>query len=300
MILTYEWEGIFLKPYTLLDETSGCIEEKPWEMGGTGLLMGRILANRRDDVHLLCALGPQRGKLMAERLGQEGLEVIPLKTKEDNQKTLLIEGKKTQRFSTASPRKTQEEVRNFWTLFDAELKQATVLLVPAQPVEMAKEALERGLDAAVPTVIAPGRGAQEFLESRPFCLVLQKEELEEMTGLKISFGHEVLRASRMVLKKGVGRLVVLSRDGQAMMVQREGAWRVQRATRTPISIDVHAVALALAQAILRQYDRDMTLSYALAAGIVGMENLLKEGDTILKAQMQQLDGKEFYDDTTSS
>lgn len=300
MILTYEWEGVFLRAYGLVDEATGCIEEKPWEMGGTGLTMARNLANRRDDVHLLCALGPKRGKLMAERLDQEGLEVIALKTKEDNQETLLIEGQKTQRFSTAPPRMTQEEVRSFWNLFDEELQRATVLLVPPHPVEMAKEALEHGLDAAIPTVIAPGRRAKEFLESRPFCLVLRKEELEDVTGLKISFGHEVLRASRMVLQKGVGRLVVLSRDGQAIMVQREGAWKVKRESPKPISIDTDAVALALAQAILRQYDRDMTLSYALAAGIVGMENLLREGDASLKAQMQQLRGKELYDDTTSS
>lgn len=295
MILLFEENP---KLITYLDiekeEKEGALvfSKKERALGSKGLVASQILRQAEVAHKVLTPLGGKIGQIIKEFAREENLGLVDLDIKDPSQEEFILRGGKSLKIQSRAPRLTQEERNRLYTnlsVYQEEIK--TLILFAGEDTleEKYPYFLERGYDLGHKTFLEGGGNLGQMLESRPYLLVCKKAQVEDFIGIACNFAHEVEKASRILLAKGLHSVYILGQGGVDLYANGEEMMTVHHPKER--ALDTGLVTLGLAIAHDKKYNLDLALRYAVSLAQESLEGSRKPDLVKIKQNMKEVEVK---------
>lgn len=115
---------------------------------------------------------------------------------------------------------------------------------------------------------AHGQELKKGIEANPYMVILNKQNLENLTNLDLQYENEIIKASNYILHRGVEFVVICLPNNDILLLGQEKGYRISSNIHDTINnFDLRKITAAFALGINRNYDLDMTsrLAYAFNA-----------------------------------
>lgn len=278
MILTVDFNPILKRKYSFdsLNTNGANIPEKvEYGAGGEGTEMSYLLNALNEEVKVIGYLGGINGTYIQYNLTQLQIPNSFIPIKDETPETIILDsGDNEIVIKTKEPRITREELEKFYEVFNKNAMEADIIClmgnIPSSiPKEIVYDFVERASKYNLKVFISlKGEALKYTLDSKPCYLLIDKEDLEDLTNLRLNTSGEIIKASRYIMDRGVSKLVINLDDRGSLLLTQDSYYRVNilnnnRAFKTNTSYMLGGYAFAVS----RGYDIDMAAKLGQACGI---------------------------------
>ncbi|MGO1580700.1 MAG: PfkB family carbohydrate kinase [Peptoniphilaceae bacterium] len=282
MILLCDFNPKIVRSYRSIDFIKNGVNkfsENRIYSSGNGLDMLVYLKLLGSNPKLITFLGGETGGLIKNDLDTIEAKIDYVKIKDNSVEELLIKSRNLKTvFKSDNPRITTEDEENFYSIFKKELENKKIVGIPKYESDMIDIKIYRSLiNQCYKNGIKVGITTDNIFDlgdSKPFLLITNKEALEDYTKLSIKTQSEVVKASTILLNKGLGILAISSKKG-IIFITKEESFRVDYEDfETTLNKENKNLMLAgICFAIDRDYDFITSVKIAVASMLV--ENFIK-------------------------
>lgn len=266
--------------------------EKQTTPAGYGTHMARLARSINESVRLMTFLGGDAGERYKKLMEAEGTQVVAKNLRDETREHVILEEKnKKTTIETAEPRRTREDMVDFYDLFlrEAEKSDAVVLCEStgtgdADGMKFPLVRYARKLSKPVIILASEADDEETVKEAKPFGLVVNRHVLAAKINKPIHFLGEIVSALD-TLYGGEIPLILVTGSERGSILRARGSYYFAKNEDKKGSFDTHYAALALAAGIVRKYDAPTVLK--LAHGAATTEGEADFAD--LKGRMNQID-----------
>lgn len=305
LIITIDFNPILKKKYTFdrLDKNRDNTPIKTeYGAGGDGIEMSYLLNALNEEVKVSGCIGGINGNHIQYNLTQLNIPNSFIPIKDDTPETIILATEREELIiNSRDPRITREELENFYELYNKMVVQADIIcFIGKIPQSMPKEIIYDFVSTAKKYNIEvfirlKGEELRYTLDTKPCFLLIDKEDLEDLTNLRINTTGEIVQASRYIMERGVKQLVINLEEGGSILFTKDSYYRVRmlnnhrRFTTNP----AHMLG-GYTFSTSRGYDIEMTAKLGQACGIGNsyIEEEIKDmGD--IKYIMNEIEVKKY-------
>ena len=305
MILTVDFNPILKRKYSFdsIDTNEANIPEKvEYGAGGEGTEMSYLLNALNEEVKVIGCLGGINGTYIQYNLTQLQIPNSFIPIKDETPETIILDWEDEEIvIKTKEPRITREELENFYEVFNKTVMQADIICfmgkIPSSiPKEIIYDFVHRARKYNLKIFIRlKGEELKYTLDSKPCYLLIDKEDLEDLTNLRLTTSGEIIKASRYIMDRGVKKLVINLDDRGSILLTQDSYYRVNilnnnRNFKTNPSYMLGGYAFAVS----RGYNVEMAAKLGQACGIGSsyIEGEIKDmGD--IKQTMNDIEVKKY-------
>ncbi|VFB16163.1 hexose kinase, 1-phosphofructokinase family [Urinicoccus massiliensis] len=296
MILIFEASPKLVTQYKMDPVKMGQVnqfKEKFVDIASPGILAARIFRQHDAKPLLLAPIGGKIGQKIKKIAKAEGLGLVDIDFRDESMEEVRLGLEDPLILQSKPTRATQEEFNRLFstlTSYQEEVKNFLLLGGTEAIEEKYPYLIKRSHDLAYPVFVCLNGRIQDCVKERPFNLVCSKDQLEDYSGLKCNFSHEVIQAGKMVLAAGVKGLFIGGRGKTSIYMRDHSYWTIQSKDLT--RQDLTLVTIGLSGAYEKKYDLEMTLKFARALGAFDSQSVDKIDLADLKQRMKDLSIKE--------
>lgn len=305
LIVTIDFNPILKRKYTF-DRIDNWRENIPikteYGAGGDGIEMSYLLNALNEDVKVSGCIGGINGTYIQYNLTQLKIPNFFVPTKDDTPESIILKSNSEEIvINSREQRITRDEVKNFYELYNKLVVQADMMcFIGKIPPTMSKEIVYDFIEIAKKHDIKilirlSGEELIYTLDTKPYLLLIDKEDLEDLTKLKLNTTGEVISASRYIMDRGVKMLAINLDDRGSILITEGSYYRVNILTEDKNFITNPAYMLGgYVLSINRGYDIEMTAKLGQACGIGNsyIEEEIKDmGD--IKYVMNEIEVKKY-------
>ena len=268
---------------------------------GIGTGCSNLISQSKEKACLVTFLDKEIGPVYEENLNNSFLLVDGIPIKERIQEEVVVrDSKDITSFLSPMPRLTREEINGIFLKVKGHMDGENILLLPLQEREELRgdfiaQCLAHAYEKAIPNVVcAKGDELEKIVEEKPYFLVVNKEDLESWTKLKINFSHEAQKAANILFDKGVGNVLIIHKESGAILCTKQGSFRLSFEKPLINRLNINFIATGVAVALERKYDWETTLKLSIAVGLVDRDFGRQPLDNaVLKEKMNLFTVKEI-------
>lgn len=303
MILSICFDPILETKYyvdKLLPREESLANKKTYNISGKGLITGRILNNFNVDVFATGFLGGLQGEYISNRLKEIAIynEFIPIKDdskssviiiKDDNLLTSIVE---------ESPRVTREEQGFFYELYSKIIDRFYIICSQGNlPIGLPDDIYFDLISIANKNnkkfiLQAKGEELKRGLEAIPFMVILDKEDLEYLSNLRLDFENEIIKVGHSIIEKGIKLVCIDLNEKGSIVLTKDKGYRLEIDNSiVNLQKDKGYMVAGFAFGLYKNYDMETILRLAQASRLVyAMEDELDRIDmSDIKRFMTKID-----------
>lgn len=292
MILTIVLDPILEKEYyvdRLYPKIETLATKISYDLGGKGNVLTKILNNLNLDVFSIGFLGGLNGVYIFDQLKIRGIYNDFISIKDDSRGAMYLfeDGQLISTIIEPGPRIIRDELVSFYELYGRVIERHEIICgLGSLPMGVPKEIYYELIDLANRKdkkfiLDAEGLELTYGIEALPFMVKLNKNDLEEISKLKLNFENEIIKIGYSILEKGIEIVVIdLNEDGTIVLTKDRG-YRLElfEMDIRDIGEDKGYIVSGYAFGIERQYDLETTMRLSQAMRIVyGFERNLDKVD----------------------
>ncbi|WP_432663270.1 1-phosphofructokinase [Wukongibacter baidiensis] len=244
--------------------------------GGKGLNVARVIKSLDEPVITTGFIGGKNGQIIEEKLNELQIidEFVKIEGETRNCIAILSDDSSQTEILESGPSISQKEIDKFLVRYDEILSKATILCASGSiphnlPRDIYKELILRAKEYNVKFLLdTSGDGFKTGIESAPYLVKPNKEELEELTEISIESEEDIIISGKELLKKGI-EIVVISLGGEGSIVfSRDNIFKVKLPNVTvvnPVGSGDSMIA-GFAVALKRGYSIEKMIKFASATG----------------------------------
>lgn len=244
--------------------------------GGEGIELAYLLKGLNTKVGLSGFLGGVNGayihKVLSESsimhdyalIKDENAEYIILSTKDED---IIINGK--------SPKITREEMGGFLEKFNKLLESSSIICCSGDHYGNTSGELyynivsNANLENKKILVSLKGENLKYSLEASPYLVILEKDDLEDLTRLKLDYEYEIIKAGNYLMEKRVKIALITIDDTRSIVLTPDNVYRVDvEAVERQGQINYGYLLAGFAFALDRGYDFELMLRLGQACGMI--------------------------------
>ncbi|EFI42669.1 MULTISPECIES: PfkB family carbohydrate kinase [Peptoniphilus] len=281
MIVFCDFNPKLTRSYKVVDfvkNSENVYSESRTYASGYGIDMLTFLMQLGDRPRLITFLGGQNGVLIRENLDAVKADYDFIKIKDESSEEILIKSRSLKTIVRSKlPRITTEDEENLYTMFAREISFEKFVCIPQNDSFIRDELYEsliklcykEGIKVAV--VVTE---LENLKNSKPYMMIVDKEQLEYYTNLKIKTQTEVVSAAGVILDSGTGIIIVNSEKGCVIVTKNKSYGVNFEELKYSVSrINKNLMLAAIAFGIEREYDFETTIKLGIASSII--ENFIK-------------------------
>ncbi|MDO5040997.1 MAG: PfkB family carbohydrate kinase [Peptoniphilus sp.] len=302
MILLCDFNPRIIRSYksvNFIKNTSNTFTENRVYPSGHGIDMLTFLMKIGSDPELITYIGGVNGRIIESELRDLKARYDYVSVKDNNEERVLIKSinlKTT--LDSKKIRKTIEDEENFYALYSRKIDNKDIVAFSTYDEELENIGYKSYIDQCYKKGIRVAVNVddiEKIKESKPYLLIIEKETLENHTKLLIKTQEEVSKACNVLLKEGIGSIIINSPKG-SIYVNKNIRYRVdfQKLDREINKSSSDLMLGAFCFAIERNYNLETTLKISVAAYII--ENYVKFKDinmADLKGLMNEIELLKF-------
>lgn len=228
MILTVALDPVLENRYyveNLYPKTINKADKVLYKISGKGIICTRILKSLNMDVFSTGFLGGLKGKYIFEELKRQNIYNDFVFIKDETRGNLLLY-QKEELISTIAedgPRITREEIGTFYELFNKLIDRFDLICALGDlPIGVPEEIYFDLIDIAKKRdkrFVLDAKGTELIfgLEAAPFMAIVDREDLEQISRLKLDFENEIIKVGISLLEMGI-EVVIIDLDGSGTIV----------------------------------------------------------------------------------
>lgn len=295
MILTIDLNPILEKTYymeKLLPKVETEAEKTIYRSGGPGINTIQALNKFNLDVYSIGFLGGLSGNYIINNLRDEGINCNFIQIKDESKTTIsLVENNMfLSKITEASPRITREELGSFYELYKSTISNCHIIcglgsLPAGTPEEIYFDLITLSNSINKKFLLdAKGVELRYGLEAKPFMVMLNLHELENLTGLELSFENEIIKAAKYILDKDIELVVIDLNEKGSIVLNKDRGYRLELNSIPDKSLNVDSgyMLAGYAFGIHKDYDMEVTMklgqSFRIAYGLADNINDLDMSD----------------------
>lgn len=277
MILSIDLNPLLKKKY-VFDEFGkfNYAKESSSLPGGEGIELAYLLKGLNMEVRLSGFLGGVNGsyihKILSESsimhdytsIKDENAEYIILSTKDED---IIINGK--------APKITREDMSGFLEKYNKLLESSSIICCSGDhygntPSEIYYDIVANANLANKKTLISlKGDNLRYGLEASPFLVIVEKEDLEDLTRLTLDYEYEIIKAGNYLMEKRVKIAVITIDDSRSIVLTPDNVYRVDVENREKDGHINYGYLLAgFTFALDRGYDYELMIKLGQACGMI--------------------------------
>lgn len=248
--------------------------------GGDGIELAYLLRGLNADVIISGFLGGVNGSHIHKALLEESIvhEFLPIKD-ESSDNIILSTNEEELIVNSKAPRITRDELGGFLELYNRLIKNVNIICcsgdLPSNlPGEIYFDIVANANILNKKTMLGIGGDNLRYgLEASPYLALLNKEELENLTKLKLDYEYEIIKAGLYIIDKGVQIAVISLGNKGSIVLTPENVFRVD-SPEVEIDKDINYGYMlgGFAYALQKNYDFDLMLNLGQACGIINCFN----------------------------
>lgn len=284
MILTINLNPVLEKAYymeKLLPRVETKAVKTIYKSSGPGINTCQILNNLNLAVSAIGFLGGLSGRYIFNELDNRGIinEFITIKDETKSTISLIENNSFLSKISEAGPRITREELVGFYELYGRIITDYNIIcgldsLPIGVPEEIYFDLIKLSNRIGKRFILeSKGKELQYGIEAKPYMVKLDVEQLENLTGLKLDFENEIIKAANYILEKDVALIVIdLDHKGSIVLNQDRGyRLELNNIEDKSLSIDCGYMVAGYALGMDKEYDLEVTMklgqSFRIAYGL---------------------------------
>lgn len=265
--------------------------------GGDGIELAYLLSGLGEDVLISGFLGGVNGGFIRKDLEDASIPHEFLQIKDETSDNIIISmGNKEEIIIGAKlPRITRDELGGFYELYNQILPSIHLnCFVGSLPINVPKEIyfdlITNGNKVDRKTLLAvKGEELYYGIEAMPYLVLMDKNELENLTKLSLDYEYEIIKAGQYILEKGVSIVVITLGSKGSIILTEDFIYRVEvpNVEVQSCKINYGYMIGGFALAIKRNYDFDMMLKIGQACGSI---NCFKHREGIDMSDIKRIMG----------
>lgn len=260
--------------------------------GGKGINVARVLNKFGISTKATGLLAGSQGQLLLNYLNLESISAdfltIPGETR-TNLKIVDDRTNVTTEINETGFKVAPSDMNSFITKLSTMLEEASCLVLSGSlPPQVEPTIYRQLIDLAnrkgVKSILdADDKALVEGIQAVPFAIKPNIHELEQLTGCKMANDRDIVRACRLLLKRGIQMIIVSMGAQGAIVMNCHEAYRVKMEAIIPKSTVGAGDSMvgALVYSLLNQHSLAETARWAVAAGTV---TALKSGTQVCSLQ----------------
>jgi tagatose 6-phosphate kinase len=252
-------------------------KEVQYTPGGKGLNVTKVINVFGEEVFATGFLGGKSGEYIHDRFVDMGIMHEFIQIKEETRSCLAIisdDGIQTE-ILEEGPRITREELIKFYELYTYLINKSEIICISGSlPLGVPKD-IYRDLIAIANrnnkiVILDTSGGALEYgIEAIPYMVKPNKEELEDLLGIRLQTQGEIVKAGKYLIEKGIKIVIISLGNEGAIVLSEDQVYRInipEVEAINPVGSGDSMIA-GFAVAMKRNYDYDMMLKLGVACGI---------------------------------
>ena len=238
MLLNINLEPIYRKTYYISGKIlnkDNISNETLDDICGNSINLSKILKKFNVDVYNIGFLGGLEGEYIKRQIGEYNIEndyisiIDPsksmVKIKEKYGESIGVESK--------SPRISRDEIGNIYKLYDSHLYSSSFIcaidkLSDNLPVEIYRDFIDIAREKGRRFILqANGQYLREAINAQPFLLKVNKNDLEDITNLKIQDESEVIKIGSSLIDRGVRYLIIDLENGESIFLSKDYKYKAR-------------------------------------------------------------------------
>lgn len=233
MILSIGFEAILESKYFVKEfhtHIENRTDESSYNLGGDSIVHALILNSLGADVFAAGFLGGISGEYIFSELKRNNIYNDFIRIKDETRKDILIiEDNKVTSIIDKSPRITREELGSFYELYNNIVHRFDLIcgigpLAIGLPENIYYDLINLANKNGKRFILnARGPELAYGLEANPFMIILDKQELESLSKIKINFLGDAVKLGRGIIESGVEVVVIdLDEKGNLVLTKEMG------------------------------------------------------------------------------
>lgn len=276
MVLVCEFNPKLIRYYKVVDFMKNNINtysDKKFYAGGNGLDIAFFSKQLGYSPKVLTFLGGSNGQFIKEFINKSDIELNAINIKDNSVENLVIKSRTLQTVIKSNDAKmTVEDMQNFYSEFSKEVENKKFVCFVADDEDFYMEGMykdfidisrKKGVRIAVSV-----SNVKYISDAVPYMILLDKETLEDYSKLKIKTQSEALKASNVLLDKGI-KIVVLNSENSIVIITNDVSYRVNFIENNNGNKNLnHNLFLAgLFYSVEKDYDFETMIKFAIACGL---------------------------------
>ena len=297
MILTIDLNPILKRKY-FLESTKLELNNKSNDLiigpGGEGIELAYLLHGLNEEVFLSGFLGGINGEYIKHSLNEIGISNDYLTIRDETTDSIILSLENGEiNIKGKEPRITREEIVGFYELFNRNIFNANILCCIGDlqnniPKEIFNYFISFGNRYGKKALLrARGEELNIAIEAAPYLVLINRDDLEYLTKLKLDYEYEIIKAGQFILDKGVSITAIdMGRKG-SIALTKDHIYRIdiEKLALKDVSINYGYMLGGYALALSRKYDFEMMLKLGQACGIV---NSFRDRDTFDMSDIKRI------------
>ncbi|MBC8591344.1 PfkB family carbohydrate kinase [Wansuia hejianensis] len=285
MILTIALDPILESKYYINNPMNNIDirpEEYRYNIDGEGICTGIILKNHNVNVFTTGFLGGLKGEYIFYGLKELKIYNDFIFIKDETKGRIIINnsGDISHIIDEESPRITREELGSFYKLYNKIIDNCEIIcalgsLPQGVPEGIFFDLIEMG-NRKNKKIILNGKGSELIygLEASPFMVILDKDDLENISRVRLNFENEIIKVGKAILEKGIELVVIDLEDKGTIVLTKEAGFRLEipNAKDLKLNMDKGYLAAGYTFGMDKRYDFETTMrlgqGFRIAYGLV--------------------------------
>lgn len=303
MILTICLDPILEKIYyveNLHPKLENFANKKIYNIGGKGIVSGRILNNLNVDIFASGFLGGLQGQYIFSKLKDEEIynEFVSIKDETRSSIIVIQNDESLTRITEESPRITREEASSFYDIYEKVIDRFDIILGQGN--------LPTGLsdDIYYDLITIANRNDKKFileakkkelkygLLANPFMVKVKKDDLEYLSNLHLDFESEIIKVGHSIVEQGIELVAIDLDEKGSIILTRDKGYRLEFNNEIAnIGVDNGYMVAGLAFGLYKKHDLETIMKLGQGARLAyGLEDDIDRIDmSDIKRYMSKID-----------
>ncbi|WFA09955.1 PfkB family carbohydrate kinase [Tissierella sp. Yu-01] len=265
--------------------------------GGNGIELTYLLNALNEEAMSTGFLGGVNGTSIKAKLENETIPHDFLQIKDETAESIIISVKNDEKIiiNSKGPRITRDEYENFLGLYNKLILSAKMICCVGElPINTPKDVffdlvVNANILGKQSLIAIKGEGLKYCLEAKPYLVVMEKYQLEDLTNLKLDYEYEIIKAGLFIIDKNVKIVVISLGNRGSIVLTKEFVYRVDVpfVEKQHVEPNYGYMIGGYALALVRNYDFETFLKVGQACGIV---NSFKHRDEIDMSDIKRIMG----------
>ncbi len=287
VILSIDLNPILKRKYCLekLEELNYA-NEAIYGAGGEGIELAFLLKALNEEVFLSGFIGGVNGNHIHKELMVAGLphEYYPLRDETLDCTIIQLEDRQII-INSKEPRITRDDMGGFIKLYNSFLNDTSLVCCLGNNTFEALNELYFDIIAnanikGIKTLVSLSKdGLKNSLKASPYLVLLEKEDLEEITNLHLDYDYELIKVGLYIIEKGVKVAVISQGKRGSLVLTTDNVFRVSVSeVEKEAELNRGYMLGGFATALSRGYDFEMMLKLGQSCGMVNYYELNQQLD----------------------
>ena len=303
MILTICLDPILEKIYyveNLHPKLENFANKKIYNIGGKGIVSGRILNNLNVDIFASGFLGGLQGQYIFSKLKDEEIynEFVSIKDETRSSIIVIQNDESLTRITEESPRITREEASSFYDIYEKVIDRFDIILGQGN--------LPTGLsdDIYYDLITIANRNDKKFileakkkelkygLLANPFMVKVKKDDLEYLSNLHLDFESEIIKVGHSIVEQGIELVAIDLDEKGSIILTRDKGYRLEFNNEIAnIGVDNGYMVAGFAFGLYKKHDLETIMKLGQGARLAyGLEDDIDRIDmSDIKRYMSKID-----------